>query len=211
MVSPTPSLGHQTPIGFVVLRFHGFVVSSTPSLGQQEADRFHGFVVSWFHPLHLWDIEMTIDFMVSSSQCPRDEVGETMKLRNHETYRHLDVQRWSARIHETTKTRNPETCRLLAIQRWSGQNHETTKLQNHETHRHFDVSEMEWTKPWNHETMKPIGFLLCQWKKPWNLSSFRCLRDGVDETMKPRNHETYCHFQRWIWRNHETYRYFAVP
>ena len=43
---PLPSLGHQTPIGFVVSRFHGFVVSPTPSLGHQMPI---GFMVLWFH------------------------------------------------------------------------------------------------------------------------------------------------------------------
>ena len=65
VVSSTPSLGRQK-----ANRFHGFVVcgfmvSSTQSLRHRNDDRFHGFVVSWFRPLHLWDIEMAIGFMVS--------------------------------------------------------------------------------------------------------------------------------------------------
>ena len=42
----------------------GFMVSPTPSLGHRNDDRFRGFMVSWFRPLHLWDMEMTIGFMV---------------------------------------------------------------------------------------------------------------------------------------------------
>ena len=40
----------------------------------------------------------------------------------------------------------------------------------------------ETTKPWNHKTTKP-----------WNLSLLHWLRDGVGETMQPRNRETYPH------------------
>ena len=47
--------------GFVVLWFHGFMVSPTPNLGHRNDYSFHGFVVSSFRALHSW----TIGFMVS--------------------------------------------------------------------------------------------------------------------------------------------------
>ena len=70
MVSSTPSLDGEKSTGFRVLWFCGFMISSTPSLDGEKpigfmVSWFHVFVVSWFHPIHLWDIEKTSGCMVS--------------------------------------------------------------------------------------------------------------------------------------------------
>ena len=140
-----------------------------------------GFMVSWTKPrnhetwrlLDIPEMNWMKPWNLMTSRCPRDGVDETTKPRNHETWRLLDVPEM-----DWVKPRNHETMKpdgLSMSQRWIGWNRETMKPDI------FSMSQ-RWIG-WNHETTKP-----------WNLSASCSPRDGVDVTMKPQNHETYCHF-----------------
>ena len=62
MVSCTPSLDSEMPIGFMILWFYGFVHSIS---GHRDDDRFHGFVVSWFISPCTPSLDRFLGFMVS--------------------------------------------------------------------------------------------------------------------------------------------------
>ena len=62
MVSYTPSLDSEMPIGFMILWFYGFVHSIS---GHRDDDRFHGFVVSWFISPCTPSLDRFLGFMVS--------------------------------------------------------------------------------------------------------------------------------------------------
>ena len=115
------------------------------------------------------------------------DIGK-MKPRHHEIYVILMSQRWSGRNHETMNSRNHETYRHFDVQEMKctkplkPRNHETMKpivismsqrlsARNHETCISFLLST-DGDKSWNHETMS-TGFLV----------SWSARRD------KPRNHE----------------------
>ena len=61
MVSCTPSLDSEMPIGFMILWFYGFVHSIS---GHRDVDRFHGFVVSWFISPCTPSLDRFLGFMV---------------------------------------------------------------------------------------------------------------------------------------------------
>ena len=84
-----------------------------------------------------WNHETTKPWNLTSSQCPKDGLDETMKPQNHKT-----MKPWN---------------RLLVIQRWIGWNNETTKPWNLSASRH---PEMDWMKPWNHVD-RFLGFMEC--------------------------------------------------
>ena len=59
---------------------------------------FHGFVVSWFHPIHLWDIEKTSGFMVSWFRGFIQSISGTSRSRQVSWFRGFVVS-WFHPIH----------------------------------------------------------------------------------------------------------------
>ena len=116
---------------------------------------------------------------LSSSLCPEMECTKTS---NHKTKKPLNIllsRDWVQR------EKNHETFRRLAVQRWSARNHEIMKPRNLSTSRCPVMEFMKTMKPQNHATKKPVNISLFRYgvhgeknnetTKTWNHEPYRHL------------------------------------
>ena len=152
MVSCTPSLDSEMPIGFMILWFYGFVHSIS---GHRDDDRFHGFVVSWFISPCTPSLDRFLGFMVSwfhgfvhciSGQQDADRFHGFMVS----WFRALHL--WTARCWQYQH---------LTVQIWIAWNY-CMKLWNPETKEHVNISltRDKVHGKISHETKKPVDILL---------------------------------------------------